>query len=271
MLDTCGLASLRLWLGSDVVVGELPILRSLTHLGLFNDVIVSFDEPLLQHADKLQEFDCGDGDINSPNFLRWLVRLQPKSIRVLRVDLASLSTEDEQTLQQFDLDQLHLDNINSIHINFSNDDRDYMPFLQRFLPRVSRASMISLDSYFNKHQPTANQFPLLVDSLLSGHFHSPPDTVQTVESTNVFDAYFHSVTSSIEDAIGYDVDDDDDGCWVYDDVHLIKNAIGRQLGAVLQKWEARVEKVERHYSKLTLVVKSAQSPHKQLTIELWCM
>ena len=82
MLDSCGLASLQLRVGSDVVVGELPILRSLTHLVLrtSDDAIVSFNEPLLQHASKLREFNCSFHGITLPNFLRWLSRVQPNPI-----------------------------------------------------------------------------------------------------------------------------------------------------------------------------------------------
>ena len=270
VLDTCGLAFMRLTVSSGVVLGEMPILQSLTHLRLCNPpTTVSFDEPLLRDANKLREFACYQ-KVAAPNFLRWLARLKPNPIRYLIMELVSLSAEDEQTLQKFDVDQLRLDNIDNVEIRFSNADRDYLPFLQRFIPRVSRASTITLYCYgVNNHEPTADQLPLLLNSLLSERFTSPTNTVQSLTFDDFFDSFLRGVFRAIVVEVGDDMDGDGD--WVCEDVRLIKKAIGRQVVAVLEKWEAHVERVEtmgmdNDDDNMTLVVKSENSPGKQLNI-----
>ena len=266
VLDTCGLASMRLEVESNAVLPAMPILHSLTHLTLFNPTTVSYDEdePLLRHANKLREFECYQ-DVAAPNFLRWLARLKPNPIRYLSVHLVCLSLEHEQTLQRFDVDQLRLDNINTVQIWFSNAGRDYLPFLQRFVSRVSRASTILLYSFdINNHEPTADQLPQFVKSVLTEHFALPPNTVQSWEFRYIFDSFLRGVFRAIVDEIGGDMDGD----WVCEDVRLIKTAIGREVVAVLEKWEAHVERVVHDWRGITLVVKSENSPGKQLNIRL---
>ena len=240
-------------------VGDMPILGSLTELETWITP-VRYTEPLLENAVKLQKITCHHAEVSATNFIQWLGRprlQQPNPIREVNVVVGKLSEDDEQFIREYNFDQLILDHVSDVTLQFVAGD--YSRFISPFMPLLSNASVISLYSY--RFVPA--ELELVVHSFLSAR--TSPDSVQTLRLYYFADSYRRGVIASVTADMSKVVVDED-GDWMCSDLNVIKSAIGDAVVEVLSDLRMHAEKVVYSHGVMTLFMKSAHCPEKLFKI-----